>query len=323
VISLRYHIVSMVAVFLALALGIVVGSTLLREGTVSVLRATSEQVRQSNDSYREENLALKQEQARLQDFAATVLPDLVRGRLKDRPVVLLDTDKADGGVRNQVTQVLDTAGAEVDGRVTFNAGRLVLGTQEDVQALGRLLPGANAADPGALRSELIRRVAERLGSPNPLPTEDPQRKNDLLTSLDDGGFLADLKLAPQVADGSVPFPRPGSVVVVLGPSDGVALPPEAFLVPLADQLSLHVDGPVAGVEALAAGTTPGTTSWIGKLREDSRLARRVSGIDDVDTAYGQLALVGALERAIQNLVSGQYGFKPGNSGLLPEMAPAS
>jgi Copper transport outer membrane protein, MctB len=322
-ISLRYHIVSLVAVFLALALGIVVGSTVLREGTVSILRATSEQVRQSNESYRQENFALKEEQARLQDFSATVLPDLVRGRLKDRPVVLLDTDKVDGGVRDRVSQVLGAAGAEVDGRVTFNAGRLVLGAEGDRQALGRLLPGANAADPAALRNELVRRVADRLGTPEPLPTQDPARKNDLLTSLDDGGFLADLKLAAPVADGSVPFPRPGSVVVIIGPTDGVPLPPEAFLIPLADEVSLHVAGPVAGVEALAAGTTPGTTSWITKLRQDRLVTRNVSGIDDVDTVYGQLALVGALERGLRNLASGQYGFKSGNSGLLPEKVPAS
>jgi hypothetical protein len=323
VISLRYHIVSLVAVFLALALGIVVGSTVLREGTVSVLRATSEQVRQNNESYREENLGLKQEQARLQDFAATVLPDLVRGRLRDRHVVLLDTDRVDGGVRDRVTQVLEAAGAEVDARVTFNAGRLALAAAGDREALGRLLPGANAADAGALRTELVRRVAERLGAPKALPSQDPDRKNDMLTSLDDGGFLADLKLAAPVADGSGVFPSPGTSFVVLGPTDGVALLPEAFLIPLADQISLHVAGPVAGVEALAAGTTPGTTSWVTKLREDRLVIRRVSGVDDVDTAYGQLALVGALERGLQNLAAGQYGFKPGNSGLLPEKVPAS
>jgi hypothetical protein len=322
VISLRYHIVSLVAVFLALALGIVVGSTVLKEGSISVLRATSERVRQDNEDYRTENLALKQEQARLQDFAATVLPDLVRGRLKDRPVVLLDTDRVDGGVRDRVAQVLQAAGAEVDGRVTFNAGRLALTAEADRQALGRLL-GADAGDPAALRSALVGRVADRMAAPDTLPTADPDRGGDVLTSLDDGGFLADLKLATPVANGSVPFPKPGSLVVVLGPTDGVALPPEAFLVPLADQVALHVAGPVAGVEALAAGTTPGTTSWIRKLREDRLAARRVSGIDDVDTAYGQLALVGALERGLQNLASGQYGFKPGSSGLLPEKVPAS
>jgi Copper transport outer membrane protein, MctB len=323
VISLRYHIVSLVAVFLALALGIVVGSTVLKEGTVSVLRATSERVRQDNESYRTENLALKEEQRRQQDFAATALPDLVRGRLKDRHVVLLDTDRADGGVRDRVTQALEAAGAEVDARVTFNAGRLALTTTGDREALGRLLPGANVPDPAALRAELVRRVAERMGTPNPLPGSDPDRRNDLVTSLDDGGFLADLKLAAPVADGRGVFPSPGTSFVVLGPTDGAALPPEAFLIPLANQLALRVAGSVTGVEALAAGTTPGTTSWLTELRKDRTVTRQVSSVDDVDTAYGQLALVGALERGLQSLPPGQYGTKQGNSGLLPEKIPAS
>ena len=322
-ISLRYHIVSLVAVFLALALGIVVGSTVLKEGTVSVLRATSERVRQDNESYRTENLSLKQEQARLQDFATTVLPDLVRDRLKDRPVVLLDTDRVDGGVRGQVSQVLQAAGAELDGRVTFNTGRLALAAEGDREALGRLLPGVNAANPVVLRTELVRRVAERLAAPANLPRRDPDRKNDLLTSLDDGGFLTDLRLDGPFTNGSTGFPRPGSIFVLIGPSDGAALPPEAFLVPLADQVSLGAAGPVAGVEATAAGTTPPGTSWIEALRGERAVSRRVSGIDDVDTAYGQLALVGALERELRNLPTGQYGVKNGSSGLLPEKVPAS
>ena len=71
-ISLRYHIVSLVAVFLALALGIVVGSTVLQEGTVSVLRATGDRVREESDRNSRENVALKQELSRLQSFGATV-----------------------------------------------------------------------------------------------------------------------------------------------------------------------------------------------------------------------------------------------------------
>jgi hypothetical protein len=322
VISLRYHIVSLVAVFLALALGIVVGSTVLKEGTVSVLRATSERVRQESEQNRAENLALEQEQARLRELAATALPDLVRDRLKDRPVVLLDTDRADGGARDQVSRVLQAAGAEVDGRVTFNAGRLALTAEADREALGRLLPGVNATDATQLRAELVRRVAERLATPASLPREDPDRKNDLLTSLDDGGFLADLRVEAAFTDGGAVFPRPGSIFVLIGPSDGAALPPEALLVPLADRVSSQVTGPVAGVEAMSAGTPP-TASWVEALRGQRTVIRRVSGIDDVDTAYGQLALVGALERELRNLPTGQYGVKKGSSGLLPKKAPAS
>src|SRR4029453_10112802 len=91
VISLRYHIVSLVAVFLALALGIVVGSTVLQEGTVSVLRATGERGRPGSEKNSRENVALKQDKARLEAFGAAYLPELIQGRLKGRPVVLVDT----------------------------------------------------------------------------------------------------------------------------------------------------------------------------------------------------------------------------------------
>ncbi|HEU4900995.1 MAG TPA: copper transporter, partial [Actinomycetota bacterium] len=123
-ISLRYHIVSLVAVFLALALGIVVGSTVLQEGTVSVLRATSEQVRQQSERNSRENVALKQEISRLQSFGTTVLPELVQDRLKGRSVVLVDTDKVDSGMRDAVRKVLEDAGARVDGQITFADDRL-------------------------------------------------------------------------------------------------------------------------------------------------------------------------------------------------------
>jgi len=131
VISLRYHIVSLVAVFLALALGIVVGSTVLQEGTVSVLRATSERVRSESERNSRENVALKQEQARLQSFGAAVLPELVQGRLKGRSVVLVDTDKVDSGMRDAVRKVLEDAGAQVDGQITFSDDRLALVDAEE------------------------------------------------------------------------------------------------------------------------------------------------------------------------------------------------
>jgi hypothetical protein len=46
VIDFRYHLVSIVAVFLALGLGIVLGSTALRSSVLSALERTSQQERQ-------------------------------------------------------------------------------------------------------------------------------------------------------------------------------------------------------------------------------------------------------------------------------------
>ena len=320
-ISLRYHIVSLVAVFLALALGIVVGSTVLQEGTVSALRATSQEVRQRSEENRTENLALKQEISRLQSFGATVLPGLVQGRLKDRPVVLVDTDKVDSGMRDSVRKVLEDAGAEVDGQITFADERLALDADSDRAAMGRLL-AADAGSPEVLRGELVKRLADRLATPSPIPQEDGQRASDMLTGLQDADFLADLKLSRSQAAGTTAFPRQGSIFVLLGPSATATntVAPDAFLVPLADQVSSHGGSAVAGAEAAAV---PNTSSWVIALRNNRAVSRRVSGLDSVDTVYGQLALVEALEDSLQQLPAGQYGIKDGASGLLPERTEGS
>ena len=320
-ISLRYHIVSLVAVFLALALGIVVGSTVLQEGTVSVLRATSEQVRQQSERNSRENVALKQEISRLQSFGTTVLPELVQDRLKGRSVVLVDTDKVDSGLRDGVRKVLEDAGAEVDGQITFADERLALGTDADLTAAGRLL-GVDAGDPEVLRGQLVKRLAERLANPAAIPQDDRQRASDVLTGLQDADFLADLRLSRPLAAGSDPFPRQGSIFVLLGPAATAttAVAPDAFLVPLADQVSGLAGGAVAGGEA---ADVPRETSWILALRDNRAVSRRVSGIDSVDKVYGQLALVEALEDRLQQEAAGQYGVKDGASGLLPERTEGS
>jgi Copper transport outer membrane protein, MctB len=316
VISLRYHIVSLVAVFLALALGIVVGSTVLQEGTVSALRATSQEVRQRSEENRTENLALKQEISRLQAFGTAVLPELVQDRLKGRSVVLVDTDKVDGGLRDGVRKVLEDAGANVDGQITFADDRLALGSDADRAAIARLL-GVEDAAPDVLRGELVEKLAARLATSTALPQEDGQRASDMLTGLQDADFLADLKLSRPLAAGTDPFPRQGSIFVLLGPAATAttALAPNAFLVPLADQVSTQTGDPVAGGEAAAV---PKQTSWILALRDNRAVSRRVSGIDSADTVYGQLALVQALQGSLQQLPAGQYGTKDGASGLLPE-----
>jgi len=321
VISLRYHIVSLVAVFLALALGIVVGSTVLQEGTVSVLRATSDRVRKESDENSRRNVELAKQNGDLQRFGASVLPQLVQDRLKGRSVVLVDTDKVDSGLRDGVRKVLEDAGAEVDGQITFADDRLALGADADRTAMARLL-AVDAADPDVLRGELVKKLAARLATSTALPQEDGQRASDMLTGLQDADFLADLKLSRPLAAGTDPFPRQGSIFVLLGPAAAAttALAPNAFLVPLADQVSTQTGGPVAGAEAAAV---PKETSWILALRDNRAVSRRVSGIDSVDTVHGQLALVEALQGSLQQLPAGQYGTKDGASGLLPERTEGS
>jgi hypothetical protein len=234
-------------------------------------------------------------------------------------VVLVDTDKVDSGMRDSVRKVLEDAGAEVDGQITFADERLALGADADRAAMGRLL-AAEAGAPEVLRGELVERLAERLATPSAMPQDDSQRTSDMLTGLQDADFLADLKLSRPMAAGTDAFPRQGSIFVLLGPTATAAVAPDAFLVPLADQVSARASGPVAGAEAAAV---PRESSWVIALRDNRAVSRRVSGIDSVDKVYGQLALVQALQGSLLQLPAGQYGTKDGASGLLPERTEGS
>jgi hypothetical protein len=317
-INLRYHIVSLVAVFLALALGMVVGSTVLNEGAAQVQRSVSEYLRRQSQQTQAENDALHGQVKRFEEFGGAALPGMVRGKLQGSSAVLLDTDRVDDGTRSKVEQALRAAGASISGRLTFASDRLTLSAPADRSKLGELvnLP-ANDAD--TLRSALIQRLSVRLSVPQRLPQESGARARDMITSLSDAKFLADTEMARTVREGGEPFPKAGSLFVIIGPTDGsTSLGPKAFLVPLADRLSASTRAPVAGVEAEA-----GVSSWVQVLRGSKETTQRVSSVDDVDVVYGQVALVDALARRLANQPTGQYGFKQRATGLLPEGSPAS
>jgi hypothetical protein len=317
VINLRYHIVSLVAVFLALALGMVVGGTVLNEGTGRAQRAFSDLLRRTSQQTQAENTDLRNQLGHYQTFGDKVLPQLARDKLKGRSVVVVDTDRVDDGARTGVTDAVEAAGATVDGRMTFSSDRVNLAAQDDRTRLAQVL-GLTTTDPKLLRAAMIEQFTDRLTAPAKLPNDDRGRPRDMITALSDAKFLAGLNLPGRVRDGSELFPKAGSLFVIIGPTDGsTSPPPKSFLVPLADRLSARSTAPVAGVESQT-----GVSSWVQTLRGDEEITRRVSSVDDVDAVYGQVALVDAFALQLANQPPGQYGFKQGSTGLLPEGGPA-
>ena len=100
-INFRYHLVSIVAVFLAIAIGVVIGSTVIDSATVSVLRQQQESLDNRIDNVEAENGRLSRELARYEERdeqladQAAVLVDakgvarLYEGRLRKRDLSLL------------------------------------------------------------------------------------------------------------------------------------------------------------------------------------------------------------------------------------------
>ena len=97
-ISLRYHIISIAAVFLALAVGVVLGSTTLSRSLLSGLNNENEDLVDAGQ--RPAERASNAQAARLADadsFATSVGPMAVQGQLAQRTVVLVTTADADPG----------------------------------------------------------------------------------------------------------------------------------------------------------------------------------------------------------------------------------
>jgi len=98
-ISLRSHAISLAAVFLALAIGIALGSGLLSNTVLSGLRDDKAQMQTEIDILTNDRNALNEKLSAAGDFDAQMAPRILRGSLADKSVVLFRTpDAADDDV---------------------------------------------------------------------------------------------------------------------------------------------------------------------------------------------------------------------------------
>ncbi|TET54678.1 MAG: copper transporter, partial [Actinobacteria bacterium] len=85
--DIRYHIVSLVAVFLALALGILLGFSLEKQGLLKKQQERLvESIQKDIDSVRSKNSNLQKQLASQKKFETNILPFLTEDKLKDHVV---------------------------------------------------------------------------------------------------------------------------------------------------------------------------------------------------------------------------------------------
>src|SRR6202044_2728412 len=111
VIDFRYHLVSIVAVFLALAIGIVLGSTELQGNTIDVLRSSSNSLKNQLDQTQAERNSAQAELGNYQTFLTTAEPRLLANELPRDRIVLITEPGASSTVISGVKQAAVEAGA--------------------------------------------------------------------------------------------------------------------------------------------------------------------------------------------------------------------
>ena len=116
-ISMRYHIVSLAAIFLALALGIVLGATKISSPILAGLQSDKTDLSSQNDTLSSDNSSLTARVSSDDKFATSVANLSVRGTLPNSTVVLITTADADPSDRDAVLSLLDRAGAKVTAQI--------------------------------------------------------------------------------------------------------------------------------------------------------------------------------------------------------------
>lgn len=301
-ISFRYHLVTIVAVFLALALGVLAGTTVIKSGLVKTLRDnTNRAERQLQDAQQ-----LNGELGAVRDQAYNwLVPD----RLAGQDVVVLTDDEADpSGARNAV-DALSAAGANV----TSMTATSLLTSKSEAGALADLLCQSRDTPQATLVSTASTQLADRLanGPQEAPPATCATAPDDLLVSMIQKGFLTSPNVNPGDAAG---IGGPSQLMVVSAGGQGPpGVPIETFMRPLVEQL-------VADGSTTAAVETKGTQlhPFVPPIRTEQNLSRdHLVTIDDVEQKEGRLSLVLGLARMVAGAPGGDYGTKTGADQPVP------
>lgn len=276
----RYHAISLVAVFLALGIGVLLGVALGEEGIVSgASRDLEKSLRGDLDQTRSRNADLRRELAQRREYEREVYPALVGDLLPEWRVGVVAMGNLPGGYISSVEDAVEPAGAQIENVSVIEAplplGRIageledtnlrrVDRDNDDLERLGRRI-GRGLVEGG----ELVGRLRQELFSTS---RGDYSGLDGVVFVRDREGLRGDEKSAQ-----------------------------DAFEDGLLDGL-LSTEAPVVGVEKME--TDPSQVTFMS--------SHDVTSVDDLDLPEGKTALVWALLGA-----EGRFGRKSTAERLLP------
>src|SRR5437867_11961296 len=88
-VNFRFHIISLVAVFLALGIGVLMGSTVVDQATVKGLRNNLASFKHQRDAEKDRARTLADDLSRWDKFAEQARDQLLPGRLAGVPVLVV------------------------------------------------------------------------------------------------------------------------------------------------------------------------------------------------------------------------------------------
>ncbi|MEX0756242.1 MAG: copper transporter [Actinomycetota bacterium] len=312
-ISFRYHLVTIVAVFLALGLGVLAGTTVLDEGLVNRLERQTQVLADGNATLRERIDAQADELAATESFAEQAFVALAPAKLADHDAVVLTHDLVDATAVDRASEALEVGGASVEAVFTLQS-RMSLRDDDARAEMATLLGEPANTDAAALRAKALERLAERLAF-GPGRPQANRVQEDILTRLLSAGFVT--VDGPGAGETLAQVGGPETIATVVGGGPEEAAAASEVLVPLVGDLRLERMQTAAGQPA--GSEVP----FVAEVREPGTVAStELVTVDGIDRPIGQLALVLGMQR-LGSVVAegGSYGPGPDASEVIPPLRP--
>lgn len=296
--------------FVALAIGVVLGSGLLSDTVVSGFRAEKRDLHAKINTLTDQKNALDEKLSAADDFDSQVASRIVHDTLAGKSVIVFRTpDDKDDDVET-VSKLMSQAGAAVTGTVSLTQEFVDANSAEKLRSVvnSSIVPaGAQLStklvDQGSQAGDLLG-IALLVNRDPAVRTVDDAQRDVVLAALRDTGFIS---YPPDTHIGAAN----AAVVITGGALGDDAGNQGASVARFAAALAPHGTGTIlAGRDGSASGTAA-----VAVTRADPGMASAISTVDDVDAEPGRITVVLGLHDLINGGHTGQYGTGHGATSV--------
>lgn len=280
----RYHLLSLVAVFLALGLGVLVGISVSDSGVIETSQdVLVEDIQRDLDGLRTENGQLSRERATNIRYQDDTFPFIVGGRLQGKRIAVVASSSAGEEVQRKLTSAIHGAGGQVVSTTVmnprFDLAAATARVKADLKSDPAFASVEDASFTTAVGRQLARDVSKGGGA-------------RLLTSLQ--GTLVDSM------NGN--YDTPVDAVVIVTRADNEQVPAYTDL-----EKKFILNLKELGVLTVGAEQEDAPVSEIPLFQSVD-----VSSVDNLDSRIGQVSVVYVLSGE-----KGAFGVKPTADLLIP------
>lgn len=284
--NIKYYVVTIVSIFLAIGIGIFIGFMLnaqdilssQREDIIGQLETKFDYLKEENENVKEESKVLKETNDRLDEFNRIVYSEMIKGKLEGLKIAIIETN--DDYIYSEVNQTLQAAGAIVLSNTTIKD--LLVSDTEKLKEIYINIKGKESSD---IAKDVMNEFTESVISAELTP---------LISALNEQGFM----------DISGAYNEPLDYLIIGGGSSDKDDNRYKLIDKNIIEVAKRKNIPVIGIEKSDV-----TNSYVEKYKDS-----RISSIDNVESTIGKITLVLAM-----NGMPGNYGVKPSAESLAPLM----